>query len=202
MSPDVKVCPHCGHGRGAAGSLGDVKLSTDEARALLTMSEAGRDEAPSSLGWFLMAHPATHGKALAVERIATVIATPIWATGFLSLLVMGRRRLERRPGGGEVSLGIALGLLGLLTVWPVAGWIFSGATTAAVVATTTAAWTLRTAIRYRAGQRRSRSLSELDRPARRGALPPPRETVPAPVATTAPEPVEAAPLTDGPRRLR
>jgi len=210
MSAAAKVCPHCGT-RAAPAGMGDVKMSSDEARALLTMHDPHVPGAERTVASYLLPHPRTSGAAAAAEQALTVVTAPLWSCG---LVAFAWSRMRYRSGSqiamGEGKAAAVLGACGAAILWPLAMVFTSGTVATAITVAMGVAWLARALIRVRADERGSRALSELDRPA------PPVARAPAPAppsapfapprleptASAAPEATEAAPLGDGPRHLR
>lgn len=208
------VCPHCGHRRAPAGAgLGGVGLSTEEARALLTMSAPIPASEAKPIAAYVLPHPRTTGVGHTVETALTAITAPLWVLGLFGFaLARMRYRGGTQVPMGELRATFTIAGAGAPLVWFPAMWALGSTAATAVVVGLVAAWLARGVVRARADERVSAQLSALDRPAAAlpaataQARPAPRGPSPAapltPTAGEAPAEVEAAPLESGPRLLR
>lgn len=150
MSATAKVCPHCGT-RAAPAGMGDVKMTSDEARALLTMHDPHVPGASRTVASYLLPHPRTSGAAATAETALTVATAPLWTMG---LVAFAWSRMRYR-GGSQIAMGegkaaAVLALCGATILWPLVMVFTSSAVATAVTVAMLVAWGVRAIIRVRA----------------------------------------------------
>ena len=143
----------------AGSGLGNVRLSVDEARALIAAEHRSPALEPAVPGLFarlFLPHPMTSGRARLAAIGPTIASLPVLASSMLALAIMPRTyRRVRRAKPGELTTPLLVSAFGV----PTFGWLLlmnglSAGAALGIASGTAAALFARAAVRARAGSDR------------------------------------------------